>query len=81
MRKAKSNVAKARKVSVLVTVDDSNFDFHNVAKSLEQEGLEQTDKLPLSGIVGGIVEPEKISKLKLVQGVQAIELAPTAHAY
>lgn len=69
------------KISVLVTVDDRKFDFHQVARSLEDAGLEKVDAMPFSGIVGGITDQEKIDALKSVPGVQAVEQQTASHAY
>jgi hypothetical protein len=69
-----------REVSILVTVDDVHYDFHKVARALEQAGLHQVDLMPFSGIVGGVVDPDCLDTLKAVCGVESVEFQSQTHS-
>ena len=61
-------------------MDDAHYDFQTVAQSLQVAGLEKIDKMPFSGIVGGLAFLDIVDRLKRVPGVQAVELQQTSHA-
>jgi hypothetical protein len=77
---AKRN-AGGSSVNVLVTVGESHRDHLDaVADQLKSAGMNVAEKFPLGGVIAGEVPRNKLSKLRGLKEVAAVEEEPTFKA-
>ena len=62
------------KVRVNITIDDAHLEqIDQVTEALKSAGLEVEQTLSTLGIVTGTIDPEKLSSLSEVTGVDSVE--------
>jgi hypothetical protein len=63
------------KVRMLISVRDSHLgSLDDIARAAEQAGMDVDAKMKEIGVVSGLIEADRIDRLRAIEGVQDVEL-------